>query len=92
MAVSTIKIHQSAFVGDLIIKKELTNCNTNVIPMKAGSSIKMTDLENYNETDLHMYQKLVRKLMYLWYGIKPDIAFAIEQYSKYNTNPRKGHL
>ncbi len=34
-----MKIDQSAFVRDLVIKKRLTDYNANVIPMKAGSSI-----------------------------------------------------
>ena len=64
-AAGTMKIHQLAFIRDLVIEEGLTNCNANVIPMKAGSSIEMTDLEDYEETDLRTYQRLVGKLMYL---------------------------
>lgn len=60
--------------------------------MKADSSIKIIDPENYDETNLYTYQKLVRKLMYLLCGIKPDIAFVIGQLSRLNTNPRKGYF
>lgn len=52
----TIKIDQSAFIRDLVIKKELTDCNTNVIPMKARLPIEMGDPEDYKETNLQTYQ------------------------------------
>ncbi len=72
-----MKIDQSIFIQELVIKEGLTNCNANVIPMKAGSSIKMVDPEDYEEADLRTYQRLIGKLMYLACGTRPDIAFAI---------------
>ena len=91
-AASTMKIHQSVFIQDLVIKEGLTNCNANVIPMKAGSSIEMSDPEDYEEVDLHTYQKLVEKLMYLSCNTKPDISFIVGQLSRHNADPRKGHF
>lgn len=88
--VGTMKIDQSSFVRDLVIKKRLNDCNANVIPMKAGSSIK--NLKDYKEANFYIYQRLIEKLMYLIYGTRPDIAFAIGQFSKYNPDPRKKHL
>lgn len=38
-AAGTMKIDQSAFTRDLVIEEGLTDCNANVIPMKASSSI-----------------------------------------------------
>lgn len=51
----TMKIHQLAFIQDLIIKKEITTCNANVIPIKAGLSIEMTNLQDYEKVDLYIY-------------------------------------
>lgn len=87
-----MKVHQSAFVLDLVIDKRLTNCNVNVIPMKVGSSIKMTDPEDYDKTNHHTYQKFVGKLMYLLCGTIPDIAFVVGQLSRHNTDLRKRYL
>lgn len=52
MTASTMKIDQSAFIRDLVIKERLTDCNVNIISMKTGSAIEMSDPEDHNETDL----------------------------------------
>lgn len=60
--------------------------------MKTNFSIEMIKSDNYKQTKLCPYQCLIGKLMYLAYDTRPDIAFAIRQLSKYNSNPKKGHL
>lgn len=60
--------------------------------MKAGSSIKMIDLENYKEVDFFTYQGFIRKLMYFSYSKRLDIAFIIRQFSRYNADPRKDYF
>lgn len=54
-ALSTMKINQSAFIRDLVIEKDFTKCNVNVIPIKAGFEINMREFEDYKETDLQKY-------------------------------------
>ena len=92
LATKTLKIDQSAFVRDLVIEEGLTNCNSNVIPMKAGSAIEMNEHDDYEETEIKSYQHLIGKLMYLACGTRPDIAFVVGLLSRHNANPRKGHL
>lgn len=60
--------------------------------MKTGSSINMSDPKDYEEVNLHTYQCLIRKLIYLAYNTRPDIAFTVGQLSRYNADPKKGHL
>lgn len=60
--------------------------------MKASLSIKILNLENYNKTNLCIYQKFVEKLIYLLYGIKSDIAYIVGQLSKYNANLKKRYF
>lgn len=88
----TMKIDQSAFIRDLVIEEGLDDFNTNVVPMKAGSSIHMSDADAYEEEDLYTFQRLIGKLMYLACGTRPDIAFAVGQLSRHNADPRNGHL
>lgn len=84
-----MKIYQSVFVRDQVIEEKFTNCNTNIIPIKVGSCIKMIDIEDYKKADLRIYQKLIKKLIYLLCDIRLDIAFVIGQFSKYYANQRK---
>lgn len=65
MVASIMKIYQSVFLKDLVIEEELTNYNTNIIPMKTSLSIKMTDAKDYKKADLHIYQRFIGKLIYL---------------------------
>lgn len=84
-----MKINQSAFVQDLVIKEGLTKCNANIIPITTGSSIDMSDLEDYKEVELQTCQRLIGKLMNLAWDTRPDIIFAVGQLSRHNANPKK---
>ena len=55
-------------------------------------SIEIIDLKNYKKTNLCIYQRLIGKLMYFSYGIKPDITFIVRQLSRHITNLRKYHF
>lgn len=87
-----MNISQLAFIQDLIINEGLTECNANVILMKTGSAIEITEPKDYKETDLRTYQQLIGKLMYLACGKRPDISFTVGQLSRYNADSRKSHL
>lgn len=92
MANRTIKIHQLAFIRDLVIEVGIINFSVNVIFMKTSSYILMTDPKDYNETILYMYEKLVEKLIYLLYGKRSDIVFVVKLLNRYNTNLKRNHL
>lgn len=50
--------------------------------MKTNLSIKMTDPKDYKEVDLHTYQGLIEKLIYLSCNIRLNIAFVVEELNK----------
>lgn len=52
----------------------------------------MSDIDTYKEYDLHTYEQRIGKLIYLTCGTRPDIAFAIGQLSKHNTDLQKDYL
>ncbi len=88
----TLKINQSSFIQDFIENENVKGCNSVSIPMKAGCFIEMSEPGDYEEVNIKPYQRLIRKLMYLSCGTRPDIAFAVGQLSKHNSDPRAGHM
>lgn len=60
--------------------------------MKIRSAIEINNLKDYKETKLQKYPRLIDKLIYLVYGIRPNIVFVVDQLSKHNANYRKSHL
>lgn len=72
-----LKINQSAFIQYLLESENMNNCNSVHIPIKADYFIEISESDNYNKSNLKGYQRLIRKLMYLSCGIRPDIAFII---------------
>lgn len=92
LATQTLKIDQSSLIRNLDIEEGLTNCNSNMIPMKAGSAIEMIEHDDYNETDIKPYQHLIGKLIDLACGPRPDTTFVVALLSRHNADPRKGHL
>lgn len=92
LATKTLRISQSAYIKDLLEEEKLIDCNTPIIPMKAGSVIEMSEPDDYNKANLMMYQRLISKLMYFTCGTRPDIAFVVGRLSKHNADPQKGYL
>lgn len=50
-----LRISQSAYIRDLLEEEKINECNTFTIPMTAGSAIEMSELDNYDKTDLVTY-------------------------------------
>lgn len=52
----------------------------------------MNKPDDYEKTELCLYQCFMGKLMYFACNTKPDIAFTVEQLRKQNFDLRKDHL
>lgn len=50
-----MKINQSVFIRDLIIKNDFTNYNALIISIKTRLLIKMLEFNDYKETKLFKY-------------------------------------
>lgn len=92
LEVTTLKIDQSAFMTDLLEEKNLARCNSVKIPIKADSIIEIIDANDYEETNIKVYQRLIGKLIYLSCNTRPDILFAMGQLNRQNIDPRVGNL
>lgn len=52
----------------------------------------MNKADNYNKTDLKVYQHQIRKLIYFLCSIIPDIPFVVGHSSKWNVDSRIGYF
>lgn len=52
MGLKIIKFDQSAFVKDLVMEKELTEYNTNIILKKTSSILKIENFKDHKKVDL----------------------------------------
>ena len=55
--------------------------------------VHLTKSENLSSTNLRTeYQQLIGTLLYAALGTRPDIAFAVTQLSRFNSDPTEEHL
>lgn len=83
-----LKIDQSAFIGDLLKKENLSHYTSVSILIKAKSVIEINNVNNYKMTDIKAYQQLIGKLIYLLCGTRPNIVFTVGQLSRQNSDPK----
>lgn len=50
-----LKIDKFLFIHNLVIEKNLSNCNLNIISIKAGSIIKIKKYNDYEKTEIRPY-------------------------------------
>lgn len=86
LATKTLRICQLVYIKNLLKKKNLTNCNVPIIPIKAGLGIEINKSNDYDKANFGMYQWLIGKLIYLACKTWLDIAFVIRKLSKYNVD------
>ena len=91
-ATRTMKLDQSTFIQNLVIEKNLSNYNANLVLIKANSAINMPKVKNYEEKNLHKNQRLIGKMIYLACGTRSDITFVVGQLSKHNVDPQLSHF
>lgn len=87
-----MKIDQSIFIKDLVIKKSLTDYNAIGILMKTSLAIDMFNTDDYKKTTFYKYQRLIGRLIYLICETRPNIIFVVGQLSKYNANLKKSQF
>jgi len=83
-----IKIHQKSYIQDLVKKFKLENTNTYNTPMEYGIQLRKT--QDNNKCD-NPYASLVGSLLYLSNCTRPDITYAVNKLSSYNSNPNEVH-
>ena len=70
----------------------MTNCQSVLISMKSEFFITLDELDNEEETNMQVYQVIIRKLMYLVCDTRSDISFVVECLSQNNRDSQVGYL
>eukprot|EP00253_Pinus_taeda_P036039 PITA_36039 len=84
----SIFISQKKYVGDLLNKFGMTECNPLTTPME--QNLKLTSIEGKEFEDATQYRHLVGSLNYLT-NTRPDISFVVGIPSRFMQKPREGH-
>ena len=86
-----IWIDQEAYIDSAITRFHLMNANDTKTPLPTG--IHLTKSETPSSMNLRTkYQQLIGTLLYAALGTRPDIAFAVTQLSRFNSDPTEEHL
>ena len=84
-----IQIHQTKYVEKITAVFELDEAKDVKTPMDEKLILKEMGEEMQ---DIRLYQALIGSLLYSAICTRPDVSFAVNQLSQFNSNPSKGHL
>ena len=86
-----IAIHQITYIERVLERFGMTNCKPAPTPCDPSQKLSVT-MANSNEMMSDVpYQEAVGSLLYLVQGTRPDIAFAINDVSRFNANHGVAH-
>ncbi|GJQ73024.1 hypothetical protein Trydic_g1659 [Trypoxylus dichotomus] len=89
-----IGLDQSAYVKEILSRFGMSDCKPSSTPSDPGTKLSkdMQDTSKDAEnTQKIPYQEAVGCLLYLAQGTRPDIAFAVNDVSRFNTNFNLAH-
>lgn len=81
-------VSQRKYVLDLLQETGMLGCKTATTPMESGNSLKE---DGKLLPDIHSYQELVGKLIYLSHT-RPDICYAVSYVSQFMHSPTTVHF
>jgi len=90
-AKDSIQLGQSHFVPNLLHRFGLQYCNGHATSLEPGSCSRL-NTTHLSDSEQKTYQSLVRAIMYLMLGTRPDLAYAISVLSKYPAKPQQHHI
>ena len=89
---SSIQLTQVQYISKILGKYQMDKCNPVHTPVDPNVKLtKLPDQESYPEIR-HGYQNMIGSLLYAAITTRPDISFAVQTLSQFNTNPGPVHL
>lgn len=86
---SSILLNQRKYILDLLKNCSMENYSPTSFPIPKGLKLQIYDGEKFS--DLESYRRIIDKLLYL-NMTKPDISYAVQQLSRFISNPRMPHF
>jgi hypothetical protein len=88
----TLLVDQSTFALAILDKFKMSDCTPVSTPVALGIRlVKATDQNKLSERAHAQYRQAVGSLMYLMFGTRPDLAYAISTLSRFVSRPSQIH-
>lgn len=78
----TIVIDQKELIDKIAVKFNVVSCNPIYTPIEERLNISIADLKNDN-ANLSNYKILLRSLMYIMLGKRPDVCYTISYFAQF---------
>lgn len=88
---NVICVDQTKYIEELLEKFDMTNCNPIDTPSDPNQRLVKEELTSDFDPEKIPYQQAVGCILYLTQGTRPDIAFAINNVSRYNNCYTRTH-
>ena len=90
-------LRQTRYTEEILMRFGMDKCSPVPTPMNPGEELTNTTLESdegekVTAEEKQRYSSLVGALLYLSVGTRPDIAYAVNQLARFNSNPSKAHI
>ncbi|KAJ8463023.1 hypothetical protein ONZ51_g10516 [Trametes cubensis] len=86
----TIDIDQIDYIQSVLERFDMADCKPARTPLPAGAVLEKSS-HTAAEHSRKRYQSLIGSLLYATLGTRPDISFAVQKLSQYNSNPSDAH-
>ena len=86
-----ISIDQNGYIRQILERFGMEASKPMSTPLAPGARLVKTDLDD-GDTDLKLYQGMVGSKMYAVLCTRPDLAYAIQQLSQFNSNATNAHF
>jgi hypothetical protein len=84
-----IEVDQSVYIQNVLVRFGMGNCKPVSTPMENG--LKLSRNEDLKLVTKEPYRELIGCLMYAALGCRPDITFAVNHFSQYQSAPTDEH-
>lgn len=90
-----IEINQAKYIQDILVRFNMADCNPISTPVDPNQKLtsEMSPKSNVEKCEMANipYQEAVGSILYLAQCTRPDIAFAVNNVSRFNNNPGSAH-